>query len=64
MEKRIALKHLKTMFNSSKTSFDMFDFPGESVELLDRLYRDGLVHGSHRNGFTLSAKGAKLAAKS
>lgn len=55
---------LQRMHLSTKTCWDLFDFPGTSPDALDQLSnRYFAINGNHRDGFTISKVGANFAAK-
>ncbi len=55
---------LSTMHLSNKACWDLFDFPGTCPSVLDQLKdKFWAIDGNHRNGFTISTRGANFAAK-
>lgn len=55
---------LVKMHMGSKASYDSFDFPGTGPAIFDELMsKFGAISGTHRNGFSISRRGANWAAK-
>lgn len=55
---------LVSMHYGKRASYDAFDFPGTSPSTFDELMtKFGAICGTHRNGFSISARGAAFAAK-